>query len=142
MVEVEERALGSLEEDMLAAREGGLDQPGRIVEVGSQPFAPADGVVDERIDRERLRAHRREQEVLVGEQAPEPLAEHGRVEQVLHPQAQPPGAVGVGRPDAAPGRPHLGAVEPRLVGPVEREVVRHDHVRAPADADPAHVDAA
>ena len=38
--------------------------------------------------------------------------------------------------------PDLGAAQSRLVRPVQGHVVRHDHVRAAADPDPADVDAA
>ena len=65
----------------------------------------------------------------------DPLAEDRLVEQVLHPEADAPGAVAVGRPDAAAGRADLGAGEAGLVRPVEGHVVRHDHVRAAADPD-------
>ena len=40
VVEVEQRPLGALEQDVLAARERRLDQPGRVVEVVAQPLAP------------------------------------------------------------------------------------------------------
>ncbi len=70
------------------------------------------------------------------------MAERRRVEQVLHPEAEPGGAIGVGRPDPAVRRTDLLAVEPGLHRPVERDVVRHDHVGVPADPDLGGVDPA
>ena len=70
-----------------------------------------------------------------------PLAQDRPIEQVLHAQAEAPGTVAVGRPDAPPGRADRVAAEARLVGPVEGDVVRHDHVRAAADPHAADVDA-
>ncbi len=64
------------------------------------------------------------------------------VEEVLHPQAEPPCPVAVGRPDATPRRADLAGAQSRLVGDVERHVVRHDHVRAAADPDARDVDPA
>ena len=88
VVEVEERALGALEQHVLAARQGGLDEPGRVVEVLAQPLAPAGGQVDERVDLEGLGAHRPEDQVLVRQRARDPLAQDRPIEQVLHAQAR------------------------------------------------------
>ena len=142
MIEIEQRALRALEQDMLATCEGRLDKPGRVVQVVAQALAPADGLVDERIDGEGLAAHRRQEEVLVRQQPSEPLAQDLAIEQVFHAQAQPPGTIRVRRPDAAPGRPDGRGRQTRLVRLVQREVVRHDHVRAATDPDAGDVDAA
>ena len=142
MVEVEQRALGALEQDVLAARQGGLDEPGRVVEVLAQPLAPGHRQLDQRFDGEGGPAHRSEHEVLVGQDALEPLVQDRPVEEVLHAQADPPGTIAVGRPDPATGRADLGRREPVLVALIERDVVRHDHVRAAADPDAGDVDPA
>ena len=141
VVEVEERALGTLEEDVLAPGEGGLDEPGRVVEVALEAPAPVERTLDEGLDRHRLEAHGPEEEVLVREDAPDALGEHRPIEEVLHPQPDPPGPVAVGRPDAAAGRADLRPAEAGLVAPVEGDVVRHDHVGAAADLDLRDVDA-
>ena len=107
-----------------------------------EPRAPGEGLLDERFDVELVAPERSEQDVLVWQQLRQPVREDGAVEQVLHPQAQPPGAVAVRRADPAACRAHLRVGEPGLVRLVEGEVVRHDHVRAAADAHPAHVDPA
>ena len=143
MVEVEERALRALEQDVLAAREGRLDEPGRVVEVRRAAARPS------RAPRRRARSTsngsapiERSRTFLSGSTRPIRSRRTAAVEQVLHAQAEPPGAVAVGRADAAAGRADLRAAEARLVRPVEGDVVRHDHVRAAADPDAADVDAA
>ena len=142
VVEVQQRALGALEEDVVAAPERVLDEPGGVVEVRAEALAPGQALGDERLHLEGVDAHRREEQVLVHEGPGDALAEDGLVDQVLHPEAQAPGAVAVRGPDAAAGRAHLRVREAALVPLVERHVVRHDHVRAAADADLGHVDAA
>jgi hypothetical protein len=141
VVEVEERALGALEQDVIAAAERVLDEPGRVVELAAQALAPRGGLLHEWLDREAGGAHRLEQEVLVGQGAADPLAQDLAVEEVLHPQAQAPGPVPVRRADAPAGGADLRAAQPGLVGPVEGDVVGHDHVRAAADPDLRAVDA-
>ena len=64
------------------------------------------------------------------------------IEQVLHAQTEPPRPIAIGRADAATGGADGGARQPRLVGLIERDVVRHDHVRAAADPHARDVDAA
>jgi hypothetical protein len=66
MVEVQERALCALEENAVAARECGLDEPGGVVEVVAQALAPAESLGDQRIDRVWRAIHGRQEEVLVG----------------------------------------------------------------------------
>ena len=141
VVEVEQRALGALEQHVVAAPQRVLDEPGGVVEVRRQPCAPGRRLLDQRVDREAGGAHGVEQQVLVGQRAADPLAQDLAIAQVLHPQPEAPGAVAVRGPDAAPRRAHLRATEPDLVRPVEGHVVRHDHVRAAADPDPRDVDA-
>ena len=121
----------------------GLDQPGRVVEVRRAAARPS------RPPRRRARRPRTARRpsspsrtFLSGSARPIRSRRTASVEQVLHAQAEPPGAVAVGRPDAAAGRADLGAAEAGLVRPVEGDVVRHDHVRAAADPDAADVDAA
>ena len=105
VVEVEQRALRALEQDVVAAPERVLDEPRRVVEVrrrGATPHAAACSTSASTV--EARRAHRLEQQVLVRQRAADPLAQHLAVAQVLHPEPEAPGAVAVGRPDAATGR--------------------------------------
>ena len=137
VVEVEQRALGALEQDVLAARERAPGRArscrrgGRAAARPSRRPRSTSGV-----DLEGVGAHRAEQQrsCRAGARA-EPLAQDVAIEEVVHPEPDAPRAVAVGRADAAPRRPDLRAVEPRLVRPVEGHVVRHDHVRAAADPD-------
>ncbi len=85
MVEVEERALGALEQHVVAAPQRVLDEPGGVVEVRRQARAPGRGLVDQRVDREAGGAHGVEQQVLVGQRAADPLAQDLAIAQVLHP---------------------------------------------------------
>ena len=67
--------------------------------------APRGRLLDERArPRSPPRPSPPRMQVLVGEGAPDALAEHLAVAQVLHPQPEPPGAVAVRRPDAASRR--------------------------------------
>ena len=69
------------------------------------------------------------------------LAEDLGVEEVLDPEADARGLVGVGRADAALGRPQGVLAEEALGHPVQLLVVRHDQVGVAADHQAAGVDA-
>ncbi len=141
MVDVEERPLGAFEQDVVAAPQGVLDEPRRVGDVRTKPITPGDGLVDELVGPEGPTAPmRREQEVLVGQDVLELGPAQPAVEQVLHPEADAPGPIGIGRADPPPRRADLAVAEPRFHGPVEGDVVRHDHVGRGADADAARVD--
>ena len=127
---------------MLAAGQCRLYEPCGVVEMLSEPLAPARGRLDERGEVERGGAHRAEEQVLVGQQALEARPQDTAIEQVLHAQPDAPCSIGVRRPDAPARGADLRPVEPRLVGPVQGHVVGHDHVGAAADADPRDVDPA
>src|SRR5207244_10395672 len=58
-----------------------------------------------------------------------------RVEETLHAEPDPRRLVGIGRSDAAPGRPDLQLPEPALARLVDRDVPRHDEVRVPREPD-------
>ena len=80
VVEVEERALGALEQDVLAARERVLDQPGRVGEVrraGARPRRPPARRASSTLEGVGA-VMRREQEVLVGQDALEAFAQDER----------------------------------------------------------------
>ena len=143
MVDVEERALGSLQEDVVAAPEGILDEPRHVGEMRSQPSAPGEALLDERLDLEPLvRQERAEHGVLLGQDPGELRAQRVGVEQVLEAQACPGRAILVRRPDPPSGRPHLRLAEARLAGDVEGAVVRQDHVAGEARPQPPDVDPA
>ena len=62
VVEVEQRALGALEQDVVAARERVLDEPRRVGEVRREALAPGERLLDERVDLERSAALERRQQ--------------------------------------------------------------------------------
>jgi hypothetical protein len=129
VVEIEERALGALEQDVVAAPERVLDEPRDVDEDRGEPFAPRQALGDERVDLEaRLGAERGEEGVLLGDRPLELRPERGLVEEVLQADARARRTILVRRPDPAAGRAHLRAGETRLAGGVERPVVRQDHV--------------
>ena len=79
--------------------------------------------------------------VLLLERHVELLAEDLGVEEVLDPEADPGRLVGVGRADAALGRPQGVLAQEALGHPVELLVVRHDQVGVAAHHQAAGVDA-
>ena len=143
MVEVEQRPLCALEQDVVTAAEGVLDEPRRVGEVALEAAAPARRELDERLDLEALlAADRRQQTVSVRDDGAQLGSQDLGIQQVLHPQPDPPGPVGVGRSDAAVGRAEGLVPQSCLEGPVERQMVGQDHVRAPAHAHRRGVDSA
>jgi hypothetical protein len=58
VVEVEQRPLGALEQDVVAAAERVLHEPRRVGDVRAEPLAPGDRLLDELVRPERQRAVR------------------------------------------------------------------------------------
>ena len=56
MVEVEERRLGALEEEVVAGRQGLVQQPHRVDDAGGQPGAELAELLDDLVDVERRTA--------------------------------------------------------------------------------------
>ena len=141
VIEVEERALGALEQDVVAPGQGVLDQPDRVGQVGPQALAPGHRQRDQRLELElAVAGQEREEGVLVGQDSAEASPERALVDQVLDPQADPQGAVGVGRPDPAMGRADGVTAQACLHRRVLGHVVRQDQVGVPADPDLGRVD--
>src|SRR6266496_1836970 len=111
--------------------------------VGPMPFAVAEvlGRYRGRVDAAPV-VHLGEHLVLLPEHKLELLAEDAGIEQILCADAHPPGLVGVGRADAAPGGADPGRAEESFGHPVERSVVRHDQVRVGRDQQPVAGDPA
>src|SRR5919112_4967372 len=141
MVEVEERALGPLEEDMVAAPESVLDEPRHVGEVRRKAASPGERLLDERLDLEvGLGAERGEDGVLLGEQALEPRPERPLVEEVLEADPVPRCPILVRRSDAPTRRADARTTQSGLAGHVEGTVVREDHVGGEARPEPADID--
>jgi hypothetical protein len=135
--EVEQRPLRSLQDDVLARLERGVDQLGRVGQAGSQPLGVAEVLV-----RDLVGVHGEavvdlgELLVLVDQHGLELLPEDLLVEQVLEPEAHTGRLVGVRRTDPPLGGAEVGLAEPALDQQVELAVVGHDQVRVAADLDP------
>ena len=142
VVEVEERGLGALEQDVRAPFEGVVqeahrvghhrgDAGGQLVEVQAADVVgrQRQAVVDLGQDL-----------VLLLQDDVELLAEDLGVEEVLDPQSDPRRLVGVGGPDAPLGGAQLVLAEVPLRQLVELVVVGHDQVRIAADQELRRVD--
>ena len=142
VVDVEQRPLGALEDDVPAAVDHVPGQPRGVRDVLLDPVPVREVVLGHGLEVElrRLRVGA-EREALRLHRGHDLLLEDLLVEQVLHPDPQPRRLVGVRRADAAPGRPDLELAELRLPGVVEEHVVGHDQVRVGADAQARQVDA-
>jgi hypothetical protein len=135
VVEVEQRALGSLEQDALARGEGLVDEERGVRDERPQPPRVALVAGGDVLEGERLVVvHALQPDVLLGEGGLDLLAQDLRVEQVLDADPDPGGLVGVGRPDPTPSGADLQLAEPLLAGAVERDVPGHDQVGVAGDA--------
>ena len=84
MVDVQERALGPLEQEPLAVGDGAMEPGGRVADVRPQALGQAEVLVGDlaRVERREVGQHRGEQAVLVVDDPAEVLAELLGVEQV------------------------------------------------------------
>ena len=143
MVEVEQRRLRALEEDVLAVAERLVDEQRRVADDRPQPLRVAlvprrDLVEVEAVDL----VDALEPDVLLGERDLDLLAQDLRVEHVLHADPDARRLVGVAGADAAARRADLELAEPPLGRLVDRDVPRHDQVRVAGEHDDRRVDAA
>ena len=136
MIEVEQRALGTLEEDVLAGGEGRLDERGRVHDPVAERRAPGQRAFVERLEVERLEVGQRgSQRVLLFHGPLERRTQDRRLQEIAQADAGPGRPIGIGRPDAAVGGADAPARTACLLGSVDGHVVGHDHVRRRADAD-------
>ena len=141
-VDVEERALGALEEHVLVLVEGGVHEQARVADEGLHALAVAEELVGDLVGVEHADVVALQQEVLLLQRRLDLAAQDLLVEQVLHADADARVLVDVARADAAPGGADLELAELLLVGAVEEQVVRHDQVGVAADAQVVAADAA
>ena len=143
VVEVEEGRLGPLEQDLAPGVHGVVDHADRVAHHGLDTR----GVLTQVAVRDlpgihgQAVVHLGQDGVLLLEHDVELLAEDLGIEEVLDPQADAGGLVGVGGADAALGRAKGVLAQEALGHPVQLLVVRHDQVGVPADHQAAGVDA-
>ena len=143
VVEVEHRPLGPLEQDGRVAVERVPAELRGVGDVGLEAVAVGHVGLGHRVEVEGGVLDERAQHLLLGlHRGHDLLAQDLLVEQVLDPDAEARGLVGVAGADPAPGRADLELAELDLAGRVEQHVVGHDQVGVGRDAQPAHVDAA
>ena len=143
MIDVQQRALGALEEQVTV----GVEQvPGELRGVGDvllEPVAVGGVLLDHRMQVERgVLVVRAQGEPLGLERGDDLLAKDLGVEQVLHADAQARRLVGVAGADAAARGADLEISQLLLAGHVEQQVVGHDQMGVGGDAEIARVDTA
>ena len=142
VVDVEQRALRALEDDLPALVEVLPGEPRGVGDVLLDPVAVGQVVLGHALQVEVGRLGVGPQREALGlHRGHDLLLQDLLVEQVLDADAEAGGLVGVGGADAAPRRPDLQLAELRLARVVEQHVVRHDQVRVGADPQPGEVDA-
>ena len=134
MVDVEKRCLGALEQDVLALLHQVVEQDARLADVGAQALGHRQiGLADlvHRVggqveDALELRIHAVKDGGELG-------AERVLVQQVLHADAHAGHLVLVARSNAALGGADVVLAQQFLVGAVQVDVIRHDHMRVARD---------
>ena len=143
MVDVEQRPLGSLEHDQVAAVEALQHEPRGVRDVALDPVAVVEVLLGHRLEVEARVALVGAQRQPFGlERRDDLLLQDLLVEQVLHADPEPGCLVGVARPDAAAGGADLELAELDLARLVQEHVIRHDQVRVCGDPQAARVDVA
>ena len=134
MVEVEQRALRSLEEDALAVVERPVDEQRGVGDERPQPLGEALVARGDVVQLERLLlVDALQPDVLLGERDLDLLPQDLGIEQVLDPDPEPCRLVGVRGTDPTARRPDLQLAEPLLARAVDDDVPGHDQVRVAGD---------
>jgi hypothetical protein len=142
VIEVEHRALSALQHHVAAVRERVMQQLAGVRDVGPKALRVDEVVLDDLLGLHRqLVVDLRQEVVLLPQDHVELLAKDLLVVQVLHADADPCGAVGVGGTDPALGRAERVLPEEPLRHLLELEVVRHDQVRVQRQPETADVEA-
>ena len=134
MVDVQQRALGALEQQAMARGHRGIELVRDVGDQRLEALALLQRRVDHRlgIDVRRVQVLR-EHEVVIVERLAHQLGEARRVEQVLRAHRTARDLVFVGRADAATRRADLGVAALDLTGLVECDVVVEDQWAIAAD---------
>ena len=137
MVDVEQRALATLEQDGLAGVQRVVEHEHGVGDVGAQRLGVLQQRLGDGIDLHLAAVEDLDQDlVLVGQRAFDLLAQDGRIKEVLYANAHARNLVHVCRTDAAAGRADLGLAEEALGHLVKGDVIGRDDVRVGADEQP------
>ena len=135
MVDVEQGALGPLEENGLALGQGRVQHMGALAHIGSEDARVGQVLVADFLDGVGVQTVDLLQDgVLLGQHRLELQAKDLLVQQVLHADALATHFILVARTDAALGGADLLVAEALLVGTVEVLVVGHDEMCVVGDA--------
>ena len=134
MVDVEQRRLGALKQQVLALVDHVVEQQARLGDVGAQALGHRQvlvanlvhGVGGQVVDELELGVH-------AGKSGLQLVAEQCLVQHVLHTQADAGHLVLVARTDAALGGTDVLLAELLLKGAIQIDVVRHDDMRVAAN---------
>ena len=130
VVQVEERSLRPLEQDVLPGSQAFVEQPGRVGHVRSQSLAVGPILLDDDVGRERQPVvDLGQEEVLLLQDDLQLLPEDLRVEQILESEPDPSRLVSIGGPDAPLGRPQRMLAKMALGHLLQLKVIGHDQVR-------------
>ena len=134
VVDVEQRRLGALKQQVLALVDHVVEQQARLGDVGAQALGHRQvlvanlvhGVGGQVVDELELGVH-------AGESGLQLVAEQRLVQHVLHAQANAGHLVLIARTDAALGGTDVLLAELLLKGAIQIDVVRHDDMRVATD---------
>ena len=142
MIDVEKCALRAFEEDLFSLLQRRVQKDHGVRHERPQLFAGREKISIHSGKRDRPRAERLEDAVVLPDLGLQLFREELGLHQVGHAQTGARGLVAVGRADAALGRADFRVALPHLALFIERAVIRQDEVRAvadqqvPADLDP------
>ena len=134
VIDVEHRAVGALEQHALAGVDRLADERAGVAQIREQPAARFFHRVDRFVGLDRLGLEQCFQvRVLLDDVAAEFLLEKFEIEQIFEAQSHPSHLVFVGRADSESGRADRTLAQPRLASAIDRQMIRHHHVRFVTD---------
>ena len=141
MVDVQQCALRSLEQDVVAVANGFAEHEPGVGDAVPEALRLFQHRVHDPAGIERLAVVDLDQDLVLDvERCLDLLGQDRRIEQVLHADPESGHLVLVGRPDATPRCPDLGLAQVPLGDLIDGHVVRHDQVRVGGDEQSAGVD--
>ena len=142
MVEVQQGALGPLEQNVFAGSGRLVNRAGAVDHMGGEALAVIGVLLDHRIGVEGFDPiDLLQQFVLFGQRAAEAIPQPGGIEQVQHPDAVAFGFVGIGGADAAARGADAAIAAPLFHRLIKQAVVGHGHVGRGGQLQASYVDA-